>query len=155
MEVQEPTDFVVNAEVVTGEIRRTPAQCFMGLDADLAMGCFDYAAAGWDFVRRHTLIPRSIRQDADALEEVLIGPTDTPCFGVERLTVQGSAPLAAEGRAHVGIVVSGRGSLAHPGGEIPLAAASSLFVPAAARSGMYRADRGDPLVLLRCFPPAL
>ncbi len=153
VEVQEPTDFVVNAEAVCGEIRRTEAQCFMGLDADLAMGCFDYTAAGPDFVRRHTLTPHSIRQDADAAEEILIGPADTPCFGATRLTVRRSAPLGTEGRAHIGIVVSGRGVLVHPEGEIPLAAASSLFVPAASRHGIYRANPGDPLVLIRCSPP--
>ena len=153
VEVQEPTDFVVNAEAVCGEIRRTDSQCFMGLDLDLAMDCFDYAAAGSEFVRRHTLAPRLLRQDADAVEEILIGPAQTPCFGAARLTVRGTAPLHDKGRAHIGIVVGGRGRLTHAGGEIPLAPASTLFVPAACRHAVYRASPGEPLVLLKCFPP--
>jgi mannose-6-phosphate isomerase len=154
VEVQEPTDFVVNAEAVCGEVRRTEAQCFMGLDFDRAMACFDPAGGGPEFLRRMTLIPRAIRREADMLLEGLIGPEDTPCFGAHRLTVRGAAEDPNRGRTYIGIVAAGRGRLAYPGGEIPLAPASTLFVPAAAGSLVYRGEPGEPLVLLACFPPA-
>jgi len=154
VEVQEPTDLVVNAEVVCGEIRRTEAQCFMGLPFDQAMRCFDFAAAGPDFLRRNRPAPRPIRREAGLLEERLIGPEETPCFGASRLTLRAEAPVEDGGRAYVGIVAGGRGSLRHEGGEIPLRPAATLFVPAAARPAVYRPKPGEPLILVKCFPPA-
>ncbi|HYL82011.1 MAG TPA: type I phosphomannose isomerase catalytic subunit, partial [Candidatus Acidoferrum sp.] len=77
VEVQEPTDYVVNAEYVLGEVRRTEAQCFMGSGFDLGMGCFNYQAVGMDFVRQHTLAPRILFEDTQGSEEVLIGSEDT------------------------------------------------------------------------------
>lgn len=154
VEVQEPTDFVVNAEVVCGEIHRTEAQCFMGLSFDLAMGCFDYAAAGPEHLRRCRPAPRPLRRDAEAEADCLVGPEETPCFGASRLTVRGEAVGPEAGRAHIGIVAAGRGNLAFSGGQIPLAPATTLFVPAAAPAATYRAAPGDPLTIIHCFPPA-
>jgi mannose-6-phosphate isomerase len=154
VETQEPTDFVVNAEVVCGEIRRTEAQCFMGLPFDRAMSCFDFAAVGPEFIRRNRPAPRPIRREAGLLEETLIGLEQTPCFAATRLTLSGTAPDEDRGRAYVGIVAGGRGVLSYDGGEIPLRPASTLFVPAASRPASYRAQTGEPLTLVKCFPPA-
>ncbi|MFA5027160.1 MAG: class I mannose-6-phosphate isomerase [Candidatus Methylomirabilota bacterium] len=154
VEVQEPTDFVVNAEAVCGEIRRSEAQCFMGLSFEAAMGCFDAAAAGPECVRRGRLIPRPLRRDAEAEEDRLVGPEETPCFEVTRLILRGGATERGCGRACIGIVAGGRGRLIHADGEIPLRPAATLFVPAAAEPFRLEALPEEPVCLLKCFPPA-
>ena len=153
VEVQEPTDFVVNTEYTVGEIRRTEAQCFMGLGFDLGMQCFNYEAVGLEYVRRHTLLPRIIQENGDAREEVLIGPEDTTCFGAARLTVRGTVSDRDRGRCYIGIVIEGRGHLAGPSGDLPLQTGATVFVPAASRHESYHAAPGAPFTLIKCFPP--
>jgi mannose-6-phosphate isomerase len=154
IEVQEPTDLVVNTEYTVGEIHRTEAQCMMGLPFDLGMQCFDYRAAGLEHVRRCRLAPRSISEDSGGREERLIGPEDTPCFAVNRLTVSGALPDRDRGRCYVGIVTGGTGWIDGPDDPIPVGPGTTFFVPAASEHRGYRAAQGPPLTLVKCFPPA-
>jgi mannose-6-phosphate isomerase len=154
VEVQEPTDLVVNTEYTVGEIRRTEAQCFMGLGFDLGMRCFNYQAVGMAFVRQHTLLPRIIQEGEGAREEVLIGPGDTPCFGAARLTVRGTVQDRDRGRCYIGIVTEGSGHLTGPGLNLPLQPGATFFIPAASRHESYRAAPGAPLTAIKCFPPS-
>jgi mannose-6-phosphate isomerase len=155
VEVQEPTDFVVNVEDKLGEIRRTEAQCFMGLGFDLGMRCFNYQAAGQDFVQQHTLVPRILHEDSEGREEILVDREDTPCFGAVRLRVQGRAPDRDRGRCYVGIVVEGYGQLAGAKIALPLQPGATFFIPAASQHEVYQAAPGSPLTLVKCFPPDL
>ena len=154
VEVQEPTDFVVNTEYTVGEIRRTEAQCFMGLGFDLGMRCFNYEAVGMEYVQKHTLHPRTIQDGEAGREEVLIDRQDTPCFGAGRLMVRGTVSDRDRGRCYIGIVTEGNGSLTSPGLDIPLRAGATFFVPAASRHESYRASPGGPLTVIKCFPPS-
>jgi mannose-6-phosphate isomerase len=152
VEVQEPTDFVVNTEYTVGEIRRTEEQCFMGLGPDLGMRCFNYEAVGMEYVRQHTLLPRIIQESGEAREEVLIGPADTQCFGAVRLAIRGT--VRDRDRCYIGIVVEGSGHVTGPGLDLSLQAGTTFFVPAASRHESYQAAPGDPLTVIKCFPPS-
>jgi mannose-6-phosphate isomerase len=154
VEVQEPTDFVVNVEYKLGEIRRTEAQCFMGLGFELGMRCFNYQAAGQDFVRQHSLVPRILQENTEYREEILIDREDTPCFGAAQLRVQGRVPDRDRGRCYVGIVIEGRGQLVGPDIALPLQPGATFFIPAASQHEVYQAAPGSPLTLIKCFPPA-
>jgi hypothetical protein len=110
VEVQEPGVFVVNAEYVTGEIRRTETQRFMGLGFELGMRCFDYRAAGTEFVRRNRRVARPLFESAEGWEERLIGPEDTPCFGAARLSVRGRVADHDRGRCYSGAAPTGTSS---------------------------------------------
>jgi mannose-6-phosphate isomerase len=153
VEVQEPTDYVVNAEYTLGTVRRTEAQCFMGLGFDLGMRCFNYQAVGLDFVRRHTLVPRILHKDTQGCEEILIGPEDTPCFGAARLGVRGAVPDRDRGRCYVGIVIEGQGQLIGPDIAMPLRAGATFFIPAVSLHEAYQATPAFPLTVIKCFPP--
>ncbi|MGE5851101.1 MAG: class I mannose-6-phosphate isomerase [Candidatus Methylomirabilota bacterium] len=153
VEVQEPSDLVVNTEYTVGEIRRTEVQCFMGLGFELGMRCFNSRAAGAAFVDRHRLAPRILHEDGQGREEVLIGPEDTPCFGVARLIVQGKVPDRDRGRCYNLIVAAGRGRLTGPDCELPLQPGTTLFIPAASQHVAYHAASGEALTLIKCFPP--
>lgn len=152
VEVQEPSDLVVNTEYTVGEIRRTEAECFMGLSFDLGMRCFNYRASGGSFVERHRLAPRILHADSQGRAAVLIAPEHTPCFGAARLTVQGTVPDRDRGRCYIGIVTDGRGRVSGPGCELPLQRGTTLFVPAASQHEAYHATE-PPLSLIKCFPP--
>ncbi len=154
IEVQEPSDLVVNTEYTVGSIRRTEAQCLMGLDFDLGMQCFNYGAVGPSYVREHTLPPRVVREGGGSREERLIGPEDTSCFGVARLTVTGMAPERGQGRCYIGIVTEGRGWLDGPRERMALEPGVTFFIPAASEHTGYRAATATPLTVVKCFPPS-
>ena len=153
IEVQEPTDLVVNTEYTFCGIQRTETQVFMGLGFDLGMSCFNYQAAGMAYVARHKLGSRILRDDPTGSEEVLIGPEHTRCFGMARLTVRDRIPERDRGRCYVGIVIEGRGALLGPGGDMPVEAGTTFFVPAASEQEAFRAESQGPLVVIKCFPP--
>jgi len=151
VEIQEPTDLVINAEYEgTG---RTEAQAFLSLGFDLGMSCFNYRAAGPDFVARRRLAPRLLVEEPEAREERLIGPDDTPSFGAGRLTVWGRTRDRDRGRCYAGVVTAGRGEIETTAGPLSLRAGSTLFVPADSRHDAYRAAPGEPLTVIKCFPP--
>lgn len=153
IEVQEPTDLVVNTEYVFCGVRRTEAQCFMGLGFDLGMSCFDYLASGMDNVAQHKLVSRIVEDDPAGSEEILIGPEHTRCFGMARLTVRGRFQDRDRGRCYVGIVLEGRGRLCGPDGDMPLQAGTTFFIPAASTHDGFHAEGERPLAVIKCFPP--
>jgi mannose-6-phosphate isomerase len=154
IEVQEPTDFTVNIEFNYGGVQRTEAQCFLGLGFDLGMRCFDYGTGGLLCVRQNTLIPRTVRQDAQSHEEILIGPEHTTYFGASRLVIRGTAADRYHGECYIGIVIQGCGQILPSASEpLPLRPGSAFFVPAASRHEAIQADPNRPLTLIRCFPP--
>jgi mannose-6-phosphate isomerase len=154
IEVQEPTDLVVNTEYLFCGIRRTEAQCFMGLGFDLGMNCFDYRVSGMDNVVQHNkLVSRLIEDGPAGSEEVLIGPEHTRCFGMARLTVRDRFRDRDRGRCYVGIVLDGRGRLCGSGGEMPLQAGTTFFISAASTHDGFLTEGEGPLVVIKCFPP--
>jgi len=155
IEIQEPTDLVVNTEYVFCGVQRTESQCYLGLGFDLAMSCFNYHAAGEAYLSRHRLIPRTLRDDPAGLEERLIGPEHTPCFGMDRLTVRGRVSDRDRGRCYIGIVTEGEGRLTGAACDLPLHASGTFFAPAASEHVAFEAAAGRPLRLVKCFPPNL
>lgn len=148
-EIQEPTDFSVNVEPRL--FGRTEEQAYLGLGFELALSCFDYQVAGEALVRSLRLQPRPLRASAGGIEERLIGPEDTPCFGATRLSVSDRIEDGDRGRGYAAIVTEGEGVIDGPE-PVPLRAGATLFVPAASRHVAYRAARGR-LRLIKCFPP--
>lgn len=153
IEVQEPTDLVVNTEYLFCGIQRTEAQCFMGLGFDLGMSCFNYEGSGMAYVARQRLVSRIIEDNAAGLEEALIGPDHTGCFGMARLTVRDRIQDRDRGRCYVGIVLEGRGQLLCHAGDTPLQAGTTFFMPAASVHDGFHVEGERPLVVIKCFPP--
>jgi mannose-6-phosphate isomerase len=153
IEIQEPTDLVVNTEYVFCGLQRTEAQCYLGLGFDLGMRCFNHQAMGEEYVSRHRLSPRTLRDSRAGLEESLIGPEHTPCFGMDRVTVRDRVTDRDRGSCYIGIVIEGQGRLAGPGCDLPLQAGTTFFVPAASEHTAYEAAAGQTLRLVKCLPP--
>jgi mannose-6-phosphate isomerase len=147
VEIQEPTDLVVNVEYRL--FGRTEEQAFMGLGFDLAMRCFDYGAVGQAFVERHRLAPRVLDAVPEAEEAVLIGPEDSPHFSAARLAVHGQVEDRDAGRPYVGIVTAGDGAILGDKGSAAIRAGTTFFVPAASQHRCYRGE----VTLIKCFPP--
>jgi len=112
LEVQEPTDFVVQPEQYIGNVELTPQQMFGGLDFATAMACFDYkpqtAAA---ILKTLKLSPRPKQVYSEALLETLIDSKQTDCFNIDKLTIIDKLNFACDRAWHLGVVISGTGTL--------------------------------------------
>ncbi len=153
IEVQEPTDFVVNVEYRFGGSRRTEEQCFLGLGFELGMQCFDYGAVGIGCVEQNRLAPRMLREAPDFHEDILIGPERTRCFGATRIEVRGTARTRT-GECCAGIVVRGAGLIGSPSADpVAVTPGMSFFLPAAAEGVTIEAQASEPVTIVLCYPP--
>ena len=80
------------------------------------------------------------------------GPSETPCFALERLDVADEMPFPSAPGAFCGLfVLSGRGTLESAAGAEPLRPCDQFFVPAASAGFRIRAE--SPLAIFLARPP--
>lgn len=131
LEIQEPTDFTIQPEYHCGAYPLSAQEMYLGLDPDIALDCFDFSRYGSEVVQHARKTPRLLRRESQLLVESLIGPEDTPCFRMERYTLDGGAFSPAH-PASIWICVSGETRVRFPGGETAFRRGSYFFLPAAA-----------------------
>lgn len=115
LEVMEPSDLVVRCEFEREGIVVPPAARFMGRDPDFALQIFDFTPRSAAAVQSQCrTAPQPVaRGSGFAAVEQLIGPTQTNCFSITRLTVAPGQPaeLPATGRVAVALVAGGAGTV--------------------------------------------
>ncbi|MGQ9555299.1 MAG: class I mannose-6-phosphate isomerase [Anaerolineae bacterium] len=149
VEVQEPTDWVVLAELQCGEVRLSERAAFMGLGLDLALDTFDFTGpVGADAIASATL---TRRPGATSAETVLVGPEATDCFTASELTVIGDLSAPHRGRSYSGVVVHGQGEIVSDTGSMPLRQGDAFFMPASSQHLGYRSR--DGMRIIASFPP--
>ncbi len=131
LEVQEPTDFTIQPEYYCGTYPLSAREMYLGLDPDTALDCFDFSRYGDEIVRHARKTPRILRQEPHLLAESLIGPEDTPCFRMERYTLNAGS-LTLPHPASIWICVDGAACVRFPGGQKQLKRGDYFFLPAAA-----------------------
>lgn len=156
LEVMEPTDLVVRCEFEREGIVVPPAGRFMGRDPDFAMGIFDYTPLPVEAARRKCRIePRVVRREPNLLEERVIGPEQTDCFTIDRLTVTGPTTLPPTSRLRLAIVASGTGEIGHGQDARATLRAGGKVLIAAGAEPVEITTQESPLQLLLCAPGAL
>ena len=131
LEAQEPTDFTIQPEHWCGEYQLNDKERYLGLDRKNANDCFDFSRYGEQVVRDGKKEPKLLSATENTRLESLIGPEDTSCFSVDRLTVSGgTAPLTAG--AGVYIVADGCGNVCCGDFEHSLKKGDYFFLPVAA-----------------------
>ena len=149
LEVQEPTDFTIQPERWCDRYRLSDQEMYLGLDKEIALGCFDLRQAGPSVLARGKKPPQAEGKNNGCKNEVLISFSDTPCFAVNRYTVNTSCSLR---NLAVYVVTNGEGELVHPAGRCSLKKGMYFFVPFAARE--VTACTKSELELVECLPPA-
>ncbi len=128
LEVQEPTDLVIQPERQIEKITLTEQQMWAGLEHDTAFSCFDYCGqTPEELLVRLKLCPKLSLCGKSSRLESLIGSVHTDCFTVDRLTVQGEHDLELDAPWYLGIVTSGQGMVCGID-EQPLRRGDSFFV---------------------------
>jgi mannose-6-phosphate isomerase len=140
LELQEPTDFSVVAEIRGYPI--TPEDATLGLGWDVAIGFFATDAAG-ELSQTPTALGGGLTR--------LLGPAADPFFRALRLDVSGEARLDLEPSFAIGVVLSGSGEVRGVQTSLELELGSTFALPAAAMPDVRIA--GDGLEVVVCLPP--
>jgi mannose-6-phosphate isomerase len=85
LEAQEPTDFTIQPEHWCGEYHLSDEEMYLGLKREEALECFDFDLYGDKVIRMGKRQPKVLHNGGNVIEELLIGPEDTPA---SRWTVQ-------------------------------------------------------------------
>ena len=154
LEVQEPSDWVVQPERYCAGTKLSDADMWGPLDPQTALTCFQYVGETVEQVRgrlqKHPVVIH--RTGGDALSRV-IGAETTSCFGVDRLEVTGAFVLEHAAPYYLVVVTSGEGKVAWDGGMATVGKGDVFFVPHGIRRLQFQAA-GQPLEAYVCLPGA-
>lgn len=147
LEVQEPTDFVIQSERHIGKITLSERQMWGGLDPDIALACFDcHGRTPEALLSGLKLTVQPKKQWPNARLESVIGSQQTDCFRVDKLTVNGEFDLEYGAHWHLAIVTAGSGQVI-AAGEQSLRRGDSFFVSNRIRKLKYRLENDTSLEL--------
>jgi mannose-6-phosphate isomerase len=148
LEVQEPTDFTIQPERWCDRYRLSDQEMYLGLDKQVALSCFDLDQAGPSVLARGMKLPETDVTNNGFKKEALISFKDTPCFAVNRYTINGGCKIR---NLAVYVVTGGEGELVSPAGKSTLKKGMYFFVPFAATGVAVSSESG--LELIECLPP--
>ncbi len=148
LEVQEPTDLVIQPERQIGKIILSEQQMWGGLDHDTAFSCFDYRGAPVaELLARLQLQPQLKKAWPHARLESVIGPQHTDCFRVEKLTLTGELTLEYDAAWYLGIVTAGQGQVT-AGSAQQLHCGDNFFVSHQIKQLKFRTETSLELYLI-------
>lgn len=152
LEVQEPSDWVIQPEATCAGAPLTESDKWGPLAPEVALAVFDYTGMTVaDIQHRLRLTPEPAQKFPEGILERLIGPKTTDCFGLDLLTVRGAVALKLTPPFHVGVVVRGTGWIEMGGDRIPVRQGQVYFMPYGVRQ-MTVAASPAPLAMALCFP---
>jgi mannose-6-phosphate isomerase len=155
VEIQEPTDITFRVEKMSGPDGPYPEEVYhQGVGYQKMFDCFEYVGREADEIDAKARRKPRIAASGPGFDlETLIGPMDTPFFGMERLRVRGSFDLDLGGSFASAVVLSGTGEARSPAGGVPLKASAELFLPRSDAPYAITNGPGSELELLICRPP--
>ena len=107
---------------------------YLGLAPDVALDCFHYHKFGASVVENGKKTPRVLERRDGYLREELIGESDTPCFGMQRHTLNAGC-FTLNIAASVWICTDGEGVILSDGERTSVSKGDYFFLPAAASGG--------------------
>lgn len=110
IEVQEPTDFTIQPEAYCGNYKISEEEKYIGLSKSIALDCFNYDLVGEKAIEMARMSPKTISDNNGVIYEELITYKDTPCFKMNRFTINNSSLILNDGPS-VWIVLDGCGTL--------------------------------------------
>lgn len=144
LEIQEPTDFTIQPERYCGEHRLSDHEMYLGLDKTIALDCFTFGEQP-----QAKCTPVTTFVDNSVKIEVLIGPEQTNCFVINRITLTGGAfPISLSDTYGIYIVIDGEGKVTGDGYEMSVKKGDYFFVGA---SSMGKYNISGDLVVVECY----
>lgn len=149
LEIQEPTDFTLQPEAWCGDYRLSEYEMRLGLSEAEALECFDFETTGAAAVAKARITPLLLEQREQLTVTQLIGPRETDCFGLRRITLGAGADYALLSPA-VYVVTAGSGTLLSEGRSSALRKGDYFLLPACLDR---QARVSGTMELIQCLPP--
>ena len=130
LEVQEPTDWVIQPERFIGDTELTYSNMWGPLEPEIGLNCFDYDSKGSknDMLKKVSLKPIKSEMIEGGMIEQIIGPNITQCFSVDRLTVVDTADINFEKQWYLAVVVKGTSILRSESKEVQVKQGDCFFI---------------------------
>lgn len=152
IEIQEPTDYTLRVERVTPRgMPLSDMACHQGAGFDAMLDMFHY-----EFLTREETLARWRKQPRLASEstggriDTLLDASDTPCFSLARMQVNGQLSVPAGDGFRIAVVVEGEGALHAGGSTMTLSRGECVFIPASVQDTRWQAEN---MTVLLCAPP--
>ncbi len=144
LEIQEPTDFTVQPERFCGDYRLSDKEMYLTLTPEEAIECFDFEGSADPKVT-----PETIEKGDGVLVESYIGPKNTDCFVINKITLKGGEKcLNVEKSYGLYIITSGDGLLLGENYSRRIGKGDYFFLPASLM-GKFKV-KGE-LELFECY----
>lgn len=151
LEIQEPTDFTVQPEYWCGDYRLNEQEMYIGLDKNTALQMFDYDTYGDAAVALGKKIPKVLSNENGVCVENLITYDDTPCFAVQRYTLEHGCLKHLPAPA-VYVVTNGEGTITNEDDVWPIQKGDYFFLPYGAKEKSAIHSKSK-LQIVACLPP--
>jgi mannose-6-phosphate isomerase len=106
LEVQEPTDWVVQPERFIGDTELSHTDMWGPLEPETGLDCFDYDSRDTkeNILKKVSLTPYKTEKIDGGLIDKIIGSKITTCFSVDRLVITDSVDIDFKDKWHLAIV---------------------------------------------------
>jgi Phosphomannose isomerase len=150
LEVQEPTDFTVQPEAWCGDYRLSYYEKYLGLPMDTAIDCFNLGLTSDKAILMSKCTPKIIYKTESYFYESLITYKDTPCFCVNRLTINKKTEINLLNKPAIYIIIKGKGILNANGNIIELKKGDYFFLPYCVKECVLYSEN---IIIIECLPP--
>ncbi|HEX2948080.1 MAG TPA: mannose-6-phosphate isomerase [Armatimonadota bacterium] len=151
LEVQEPSDWVVQPERYCADTELTPEDMWGPLEPNIGLACFEYN--GQSVAKTLTRCRRSatpVRIESGGQLDAVIGPETTPCFSIHRLHVTDSFTLRKFAPYYLAVVTKGCGTITWSTGESIDIQQGDVFFEPYSISEMEYCMKNDSLDIILC-----
>lgn len=152
LEVMEPTDWVVRCEFEREGIIVPPAARFMGLKPEESLKIFDFGEYSVPQIQKKCGVePIRLFTNSNGFIDLLIGPKQTECFVIRRVSFENNFKVEKAEIIYIGIVIQGAG-IAQVGDEsVSLKQVDTFLIPAGVDHINLTSNRGKMEVVF-CSP---
>lgn len=148
LEVQEPSDWVVQVERSCAGTSLNDRDRWGPLSPTVAMTCFDYRGEPACALRKRlAMVPITLSTTATATHQQLQATTCTDAFRIDQLVVTGPYRFETDLPRHIGIVTAGAGRVACGGQEHRLERGSTYYASSRVGSLEFVPDQDAPLTI--------
>jgi mannose-6-phosphate isomerase len=152
IEIMEPTDFCVRAEFERGGYLIPEENRFMNRGIDFALSMYNYELISKEeILQSYFFKPRRIKKyNTESWEEILIDESNTPCFRVKKLHIQGKIEKT-EDIFYVGIIILGTVIITKDEERYEVKKDEKFLVPAFTKRIYF--ETMDTTEIILVFPP--
>lgn len=153
LEIQEPSDWVVQPEAKCADTCLTQTDMWGPLTPEAGLTCFEYQGSTVDELKARTLMaPAATKIEPGGRIDSLISLAQTDRFSLERIAVSGSIDVKLDSPYCLQAVVQGHGSMSANGKDYSVTKGDVCFLPSGIRHVRYAAKAGT-LEIYLCKPP--